>query len=350
MRFDIVFGGVSFEHEISIVSAIALKKVLGSKIEHFIFLDAAHRFYLIPANSMKSKFFSSGEYKKCDELFLQRGSFVKKGLFGFKAVIPNTIISLIHGADGEDGSVSAMLEFYAIPFIAPRVESSVMSFNKALTKLFAHARGVKMLPYEVLTHTSPNPTTLSYPLILKPARLGSSIGVSVVQNESELDYARDLAFEYDDSIVVESFKSGVKEYNLAGCKVCENGKEVFRFSIIEEPSKKELLDFEHKYLDFSRTAQVLQADISEELAQKLKDSFVKIYDNAFEGALIRCDFFVIDNEVYLNEINPIPGSMANYLFEDFATTLELLAHNLPKKHAIKVSYKYIEQIHHAKGK
>lgn len=350
MKFDVIFGGVSFEHEISIVSAIALKKVLGERVGHFIFLDSAHRFYLIPTDSMKSKFFSSGEYKKCDELFLQRGSFVKKGVFGFKAVMPHTILSLVHGADGEDGALSSLLEFYALPFIAPRIESSVLSFNKALTKLYAASRGVKMLPYEILTRTSPNPSTLAYPLILKPARLGSSIGVSVVQSEGELDYARDLGFEYDDMLVVESFKSGVKEYNLAGCKVVEGGEESFRFSIIEEPSKKELLDFENKYLDFSRTAQVLQADISEELAQSLKENFKKLYNNAFEGALIRCDFFVIDNEVYLNEINPIPGSMANYLFEDFAGTLELLAQNLPKKHAIKVSYKYIEQIHHAKGK
>ncbi|WP_295739329.1 D-alanine--D-alanine ligase [uncultured Helicobacter sp.] len=345
MKFDVIFGGVSFEHEISIVSAVALKKVLGEKISNFIFLDSSHRFYLIPATLMKSKTFSSGEYKKCTETFLQRGSFVKKSLFGFKAIIPNTIISLIHGADGEDGSVSALLDFYHIPFIGPRIESSVMSFNKALTKIYAQARGVKVLDYEILTRNSPNPT-LPYPLILKPSRLGSSIGVSVVNKEDELEYAKDLAFEYDDSIVVECFKSGVKEYNLAGCKIGDE----FRFSIVEEPSKKEMLDFENKYLDFSRTAQVLKADISQELEQKIRQNFAKLYENAFEGALIRCDFFVIDNEVYLNEINPIPGSMANYLFEDFALVLESLAHNLPKKHSIKVSYKYIERIHHAKGK
>lgn len=346
MKFDILFGGVSFEHEISIVSAIALREVLGDRIGHFIFLDSTHRFYLIPADCMKSKFFSSGEYKRCDEIFLQRRSFARKGFFGFKAIVSHTIISLIHGADGEDGSMSAMLDFYALPYIGPRMEASVMSFNKSLTKLFAQQRGVKMLDYELLTRKNPNPTSLSYPLILKPARLGSSIGVSVVNKEKELDYARDLAFEYDDCILVESFKRGVKEYNLAGCKV---GNE-FIFSIIEEPSKKELLDFEHKYLDFSRTAQVLQADVSKHIAQSLKDNFARLYENAFEGALIRCDFFVIDGEVYLNEINPIPGSMANYLFENFASVVENLAQNLPKKYSIKVSYKYIERIHHAKGK
>ncbi|TLD96974.1 D-alanine--D-alanine ligase [Helicobacter jaachi] len=346
MKFDILFGGLSFEHEISIVSAIALKKVLGDRICHFIFLDSAHRFYLIPADSMKSTFFSAGDYKKCVELFTHRGAFVKKTLFGFKAIVPNTIINLIHGADGEDGTISALLDFYGLHFIGPRIESSVMSFNKALTKLYAQSRGVNVLPYELLTREHREIKHLSYPLILKPARLGSSIGVSVVNDSAQLDYAMDLAFEYDDCIVVEGFRSGVKEYNLAGCKLAGG----FEYSIIEEPSKKELLDFEHKYLDFSRTAQVLKADISSELEAKLQACFARLYENAFEGALIRCDFFVIDDEVYLNEINPIPGSMANYLFADFAGVITDLAHNLPKKHSIKVSYKYIEQIHHAKGK
>ena len=151
MKFDVIFGGVSFEHEISIVSAIAVKKVLGEKISNFIFLNSSHKFYLIPSALMKSKTFSSGEYKKCTEIFLQRGAFVKKTLFGFKAIIPNTLISLIHGADGEDGSISALLDFYHIPFIGPRIKSSVMSFNKALTKIYAKSRGVKVLDYGIFS-------------------------------------------------------------------------------------------------------------------------------------------------------------------------------------------------------
>ena len=337
------------------MSAIAIKKILGEKIESFIFLDSEHRFYLIPADSMKSKFFSSGAYKKCIELFVGQGGFYKKSFFGLNAITPHIVLNLIHGADGEDGSISALLDFYKIAFIGPRTESSVMSFNKALTKLFARERGVKVLEYALLTredskNVEDKLSNLKYPLILKPARLGSSIGVSVVNEPKEIEYAMDLAFEYDDMILAEHFTSGIKEYNLAGCKVKSGAGSEFAYSIIEEPSKKELLDFEHKYLDFSRTSQVLKADISPELEAKIKESFTALYENAFEGALIRCDFFVIDNEVYLNEINPIPGSMANYLFEDFVSMVDSLAYSLPKKHNINVSYKYIEQIHHAKGK
>lgn len=110
------------------------------------------------------------------------------------------------------------------------------------------------------------------------------------------------------------------------------------------------MDFEKKYMDFSRSEQVQRADISEALIVKLHTNFEKIYDPLFEGALIRCDFFVIDAEVYLNEINPIPGSMANYLFEEFALALESLADSLPETKRIKSTYEYIHSIASAKGK
>lgn len=103
-------------------------------------------------------------------------------------------------------------------------------------------------------------------------------------------------------------------------------------------------------MDFSRSGDVEGAQISKELELKLRASFEKIYKNLFEGALIRCDFFVVNGEVFLNEINPIPGSMANYLFEDFGGSLKLLADSLPHTKRAKVNYEYIHSISKAKGK
>ncbi|MDO7252546.1 D-alanine--D-alanine ligase [Helicobacter cappadocius] len=353
MKFSILFGGLSWEHEISIVSAISLKKVLGEKnVEGFIFLDSSHRFYLIPSESMKSTFFSSGEYKKCKELYVGIGSFFSQGLLKKKSIPLGIVINLIHGADGEDGTLASILDFYKIPFIGPRLEGCVLSFNKYLTKLYAKERGIKMLPFEMLQKHSPRKINGEFPLIVKPSRLGSSIGVSVIYSSDEISYAIDSAFEFDKEIIIEPFIKGVKEYNLAGCKIADgnNSDDEYIFSIIEEPQKKDLLDFENKYLDFSRTEQVRKADISEDLEKKIKDAFKKIYVNKFEGALIRCDFFVIEDEVYLNEINPIPGSGANYLFDNFLNTLLELSSYLPKKEAIKISYQYIDKIQRAKGK
>lgn len=345
MKLTILFGGASFEHEISIVSAITLKEKLAAFDLSFVFCDTTHHFYAIDKSNMQAGTFSKGLYAKMPRLSLEQGGFVQKGLFGSKKMT-GVVLNLIHGADGEDGTVAALLDFFSIKYIGPRVDASVFSYDKRYTKYLAEAVGVKMLPYEVLYASRHTNLAMSYPVIVKPSRLGSSIGVTVVKDESELDYALDSAFEYDKTALIEPFIEGVKEYNLAGYKA--KGK--MHFSIVEEPQKEEFLDFEKKYMDFSRSEQVQRADISEALIVKLHTNFEKIYDPLFEGALIRCDFFVIDAEVYLNEINPIPGSMANYLFEEFALALESLADSLPETKRIKSTYEYIHSIASAKGK
>ncbi|MGP1451088.1 MAG: D-alanine--D-alanine ligase [Wolinella sp.] len=344
MKLALIFGGVSFEHEISIVSAIALQKIL--KIEHFIFVDSSRDLYLIPEKEMTSKHFSNGAYKKDPRLFLQNGGFFTKGIFGEKRLGLDVVINLVHGGDGEDGKLAGVLEFFGIPFIGPRLEGSTISFNKHLTKLYAKERGVKTLPYLLADLKKELNLGNEYPLIIKPARLGSSLGVSVAKNLSELEYARDVAAEFDSLAIVEPFIDGVKEYNLAGCKVGDE----FRFSLIEEPQKQSLLDFDKKYLDFSRTQKVVEADISEGLKVRIREAFMKLYDGMFEGSIIRCDFFVNGQDVLLNEINPIPGSLANYLFSDFSSIVEAMARSLPRERQIPITYRYIHKIQHAKGK
>ena len=345
MKLTILFGGASFEHEISIVSAITLKEKLSDFDLSFIFCDSEHFFYNIDNKKMRATTFSRGEYKKMPQLSLTQGGFAHKSLFGSK-IHTGTILNLIHGADGEDGTIASLLDFFSIKYIGPRVDASVFSYDKRYTKYLAEAVGVKSVKYEVLQAHRYASLETPFPVIVKPSRLGSSIGVSIVKEESELDYALDIAFEYDKTALVEPFLEGVKEYNLAGYKA--NGE--MYYSIVEEPQKEEFLDFEKKYMDFSRSEQVLKADISEALEAKLRANFLKIYDGLFEGALIRCDFFVVGDEVLLNEINPIPGSMANYLFEDFGLVIERLCESLPHAKRIKPTYEYIHSIASAKGK
>jgi len=345
LKLSILFGGASFEHAISIVSAITLKEKLSGFELNFIFLDQEHIFYLIDSESMKAKLFSSGDYKKKPQLSLINGAFVQKTIFSTKEY-KEVVLNLIHGADGEDGTIASLFDFFSIKYIGPRIDASVFSYDKRYTKYLCDARNIKSLKYEVLNSSEHTNISIPFPIIVKPSRLGSSIGVSIVKNERELDYALDTAFEYDKSLIVEPFINGVKEYNLAGYMA--NGE--MHFSIVEEPAKEEFLDFDKKYMDFSRTEQVLKADIDELLIQKLKLRFTQIYTGLFEGSLIRCDFFVIDGEVYLNEINPIPGSMANYLFEDFRSSIEELSLSLPHVKRIKSDYQYIHSISRAKGK
>jgi len=345
LKLTILFGGASFEHEISIVSAITLKEKLNNFDLSFIFCDGDHKFYLIDSAKMKATTFSKQEHKKMPELTLINGAFIQKSMFSTKEHT-GVFLNLIHGGDGEDGVIASLLDFYSIKYIGPRKEACTFSYDKRFTKYLCDAIGVKSVKYEVFHKNEPKNLSFNFPVIVKPASLGSSIGVSIVKEESEFDYALDTAFEYDSVVLVEPFIEGVKEYNLAGFMA--NGK--MNFSIVEEPQKEEFLDFEKKYMDFSRSEQVTKASIEEELINKLKTNFEKVYTGLFEGALIRCDFFVVDGEVLLNEINPIPGSMANYLFENFEESLSILANSLPQTKRVKVSYDYIHSISQAKGK
>ena len=344
MKIAIVFGGSSYEHEISIVSAIAMRDVIKSELE-YIFLDENRDFYHIPTKTIKSKLFSTGEYKKCDKLTIKKGGFSKKAMFGEKNVEFDIVLNLIHGGDGEDGIVASLFEFFDIRYIGPRVGACSVSFNKFLTKGYASSLGIKTIPYQYFTKFD-EVSVEQFPVIVKPVTLGSSIGVSIVKTKKELSYALDVAFEFDNAVLIETFVPNIKEYNLAGYKI---GNEI-KYSIVEEPQKADFLDFDKKYLDFARTERVSVANISDELKEKLKNAFATIYNTTFNDAMIRCDFFVIDDEVYLNEINPIPGSMANYLFEDFDASIKELSKSLRLKDKIKISYDYVNKIQAAKGK
>jgi len=345
MNIAILFGGSSYEHEISIVSAITMKKVLKKSTITYIFVDANREFWLIDTDKINSKLFSSGDYKKSKQLTLKKGGFFVDGMFGSKKIEFDVALNLIHGRDGEDGKIASLMEFFGVPFISPRLEASALSYNKLYTKFLAQSLGVKTVAYEHLSKNDERKIKTPYPVIVKPVRLGSSIGVSIVKDASELDYALDVAFEFDNDVIIEPFIDGVKEYNQAGCFTNE-----WELSIVEEPHKEEFLDFEKKYMDFSRDSQVLAADISDELRTKIQNAFKKIYDPLFRGSIIRCDFFVVEDEVLLNEINPIPGSMANYLFEDFEAMVGRLYRHLPKEKNISVDYQYIHSIQQAKGK
>ena len=337
MKLGLLFGGQSYEHEISIVSAITLKDILKKEVK-FIFCDKDREFYLIETKNMKATYFSSFEYKKAKKLTLKNGGFFIDGKFSSKKIEVDVYVNLIHGCDGEDGKIASLLEFFDVKFIGTRLKPALLSYDKVLTKFLAKITGVKALDYQILRKG--DDINLKPPFILKPATLGSSIGISIVKNEAEISYALDKSFEYDDTLLVEPFFEGVRECNLAGYKADSK----MEFSMIEEPNKDEFLDFDQKYLRFSDSKTIKEANLDEKLKEKLRKAFSKIYSYGFDGSLIRCDFFIIDDEIYLNEINTNPGSLAHYLFDNFEDRLYDLARSLPNYKKIDINYNYVKSI------
>ncbi|MFP4486887.1 MAG: D-alanine--D-alanine ligase [Campylobacterales bacterium] len=344
MTYAIFFGGSSYEHEISIVSAIVLKDIIIDRCE-FVFIDQERELYLIDAKDMKSTYFSSFAYKKAPKLRFKKGGLESEKKLFSKTVEFDVAINLIHGRDGEDGKLASLFEFYDIDALTPSLEASAISYNKLLTKQYANIRGVKTLPFEIVKRGE-SIKSIEYPLILKPLRLGSSIGVSIIKSKDELEYGLDVAFEFDSDVLIEPFVEGIKEYNLSGF----NSKGEFVFSKVEEVKKEAYLDFDKKYCDFSRSSVVDESGVDEGLKSSLREAFEALYADMFEGAMIRCDFFVQDKEVFINEINPIPGSLANYLYEDFNTALKKASNSLKECRDIKIDYLYINKIKNAKGK
>jgi len=342
MTIGIIFGGKSYEHEISIVSAIVLSKTLNKDLK-FIFLSLEEKFYLIEQKDLKAINFSSEKYKKSKELFINKKGFSYKKIFGDININCDMFINLIHGAYGEEGIASAFLDFYKLNYIGPRIDACALSYNKYITKIYANSINIKTLDYEIINKQNIS-TKLSFPIIIKPCRGGSSLGVNIANNQSELEYYAKEAFEYDDDVIIEPYIENIKEYNLAGCYTTK-----MNYSNIEEPEKGDILDFDKKYMDFNRDKKLSLPKIPQKLANNMQTAFLNIYGTIFKGAIIRCDFFVINDEVYLNEINPIPGSMAHYLFDDFNTIIDDMFFALIKKRDIQIDYNYINNINKAKG-
>lgn len=346
MKIAIVFGGCSYEHEISIVSAVVLKKKLALP-KLFIFIDKDKDFYLIAEENMQAKYFSEFKYKKSPRLFLGKNGFYLKNMFSSKKLEFAVALNLIHGKDGEDGKLASLFDFYDISYIGPSIAASVLSFNKLYTKAYAKLVGVKTLDYDLLyLNNQDKKLKFDPPFILKPLSLGSSIGIGVVKDMRDFAYAKDIAFEFDDKLLIEPFVENIREFNLAGAKT--NGKIVF--SIIEEPIKQEYYDFDQKYLSFNEELKNREAKLDEPTKAKFYEAFERIYNNCFENALIRCDFFMLDGEPYLNEINPVPGSMANYLFDDFTALIEALAKEAKTEARINIDYSFIHSISGNKSK
>ena len=309
----ISFGGASNENEVSVITGTMACNVL----------KRAGRNILPLYISQEGEFFAGGEladialfkgegYKKAAKAIIaDRGIYTlsKRGKIKafFKA---DCLLNCCHGGSGEGGGLSGLCAMAGIPLAGSDEFASSAFLNKYYTKLVLEALGVRTAPFKKITSADDKESlaSLGFPLIIKPLTLGSSIGVEKVENPEELAEALNTAFALDGGAIAEKYLFPRREINCAayrtllGVQVTECEESLFGGGVFT---------FEDKYGGGGRS--VFPADIPQELSSEIKDITKRVFAALGMRGIARFDFIVCGGEIYLSEVNTVPGSLSQYL-------------------------------------
>ena len=322
----VVFGGMSCENEISVITGTMAANVLDREryVSHPVYLAQSGKFYTGKALFDVANFRSGIESKAEEALFLDGKLCTVKGKKIKEVAWIDCGINGCHGLGGEDGTVSALFALNRIPCASPGMAGSAVFMDKELTKLVAKALGIKSAPWFRIGEAEYKKRAamalrcveerIGYPVIVKPARQGSSIGVLVAENREELVRAVQSAFAYDTVAIAEKYLRGSREINCAAYK---KGGEIV-LSECEEPlTAHKILTFRDKYLSGGKEgARNFPADIPAHCAERDKGYTKLLYRRLGLRGVVRADFLLCGEEVYFNEMNTVPGSLAWYLFSE----------------------------------
>ena len=351
IRVGVIFGGESVEHEVSIISAIqAMNKIDEEKYE------------IIPIYITKNREWYTGDMLRDIEvyqdlnlikrystnvvLYYKNGSYVlqkKNGLF--KSVVKEIDIAfpVVHGTNVEDGVLQGYLQTIGIPFVGSNVYGSVAGQDKTIMKDIWKEENLPMTKYVWFYDTDYRQDKdsvldkikgLKYPLIVKPATTGSSVGISFCSDLDSLKEGIDEAVQYDTKIIVEEVVQNLKEVNIAVMGNYENQK----VSAIEEVlSGNKFLTFQDKYIGngkgklkgykqcavkttskgMASANRKLPADLDPKMQKEIEDIAMRAFKALGSSGNSRIDFLIDEKakKVYINEINSIPGSLAFYLWD-----------------------------------
>ena len=344
----VFFGGKSVEHEVSIISALQVIENLDKEKYNIIpiYISKDNKFY-------SSEFLSDiNRYKDLDEivrlsdevyfthengslLVNKKDGLLKKVLFKIDIVFP-----VVHGLNVEDGTLEGFLEMYNIPYVGCDVCSSAVGMNKIIFKKVLESSNIPVIEYDTLNISEFEQDSkkafekikdkLSLPIIVKPANLGSSVGIEIIKDEKEFVPKMQQVFEFCENVLIERCITNLREIN---CSVVGDfsSQEV---SVLEEPIKEdEILSYKDKYLGNGKGGKLskmggkssgmasLTRKIPAQLDKDQEDEIYNLAKNTFK--LLNCEGisridFIIDgdnNKIYVNEINTIPGSLSFYLWE-----------------------------------
>jgi D-alanine-D-alanine ligase len=365
VKVGVFFGSRSVEHEVSVITAQQAMAAM-----------PADRMIPVPVYIAKTGAWYTGEhllqlerYKDIDRLIGAStrvtmrpepgtgGELIevdgRRGLLGGSsrtAARFDVAMPLVHGSNGEDGTLQGLFELAGVPYCGCDVASAAVSMDKRLARTTLRGAGLPVLDDVAVARArwldgagavcASLERAPGYPMYVKPLRLGSSIGVSRVENREQLDTALDLAFRYDTSILAEAAQDGIVEIN---CSVLGRGDDV-QVSLCEQPKIVGTLSYADKYLSGAKgkggtkapaagmksAQRVIPAPIPEALTRRIQDAAMAAFRAIGAAGVARVDFLVApDRDSFLiNELNTLPGSLSFYLWEasgmTFATLLDRL--------------------------
>ncbi len=343
IKIGVIYGGETVEHEVSVISALqAMNNLNEDKYDIVPIYISKDRIWYTGHMLRDIEFYKEFEnekkyatkvvlYKKGKTFLLQRTT----GLFRKDITDLDVILPVVHGNNVEDGSLAGLLDSIGIPYVGSHVLGGALGQDKVVMKQVMESVNLPIVPYtwfydsEYLDNKEnilKEIKKIGYPAIVKPATLGSSIGIEVAKNEKDIESKIEDAMEYDTKIVVEKVIENLTEVNAS---VLGN-YEYQKVSPLEEVmGEDEILSFADKYLGNAKskgtaskgmasTSRIVPARISEKLTKEIQDTAKQVFKVLNLSGVCRVDFLIDnkENKFYVNEPNTCPGSLSFYLWKE----------------------------------
>lgn len=333
LSIGVIFGGRSLEHDLSVLTAIQAMDNIDKE-----------RYEVVPIYITKDLTFYSGgmlryidsykdfrlidRYAKKVNLINKNGKFILQTTGLIKRVYKEIHLAfpMVHGKYTEDGSIVGYLETLGIPVVGSDIYSSSLCQDKVFTKEVLNGNDIPVVDYVYFSDSDykldkedifKKIEELSYPLIIKPARLGSGIGIEIVNRKEELESSIEKAMKNDERVLVEEYIADRREFNMA--VLLSKGKLIG--SVIEEIIKDEPCNYYDKYRKDNEDdtfKRIFPADISKTLTEEIEKTSKKTYKVLALSGVARIDY-VYDNKkkkLCVNEVNTIPNFFSHHLFDD----------------------------------
>jgi D-alanine-D-alanine ligase len=318
VRVLLIFGGRSEEHEVSVVSAASVAAALDPERYQVVpvGIDKTGRWHLLSGPPV----LTPGDTTELPSIAADAGSAIALSREpGTKELVTESgareavdvVIPMLHGPFGEDGTIQGLFELAGIPYVGAGVLASAVGMDKAVQKVLFHAAGLPVVRHEVVTDHQwredpdailASAESLGTPLFVKPAALGSSVGITKVKSLADLDEALAEAFRHGRKALIEESAEGAREIEVA---VLGNDDPVASLPAEIIP-KAEFYDYRAKYIDDSTELRV-PAELPRQVVEEVQRMAVAAFRAIDCAGMARVDFFYKDPEIIVNEINTIPG-------------------------------------------